>query len=142
MKNLLSTQLELSTKVSDLQEQMEIEQCAKVMIQTQIKSIEEQIKINELKTRQQIEENKSNTSSRLREIQDKAHQELTRINKSIANLEEHQTMFTNFLVVILNKFDKLDLEVGKNIKDMDNLKGQVESTCNEIKNYISNFEKE
>lgn len=140
MTNLLSTQLKLNAKVSYLQELMVEEQCANDMIQTQIKSIEEQIIINELKTSQQIEENKRNSSSGLREMQDKNHQELTRINISIANLEEHQTTLKNFQVDIVDKFDKLDF-VSKNKTDIADLKGQVESTCNEIKSYTSNFGK-
>lgn len=126
MTTLLSTQLENETKLSYLQDQIEKEKCDKILIKENIKSIEEQIITNELKASQQLEEQEHETSSRLRDMQDKNNVELNRINLSIENLEENQTKLWNNQ----DKFYKLVMSVSENKTEIDDLKSQVESTCN------------
>lgn len=141
MKNLLSTQLALEAKVLHLQDQMETIQYDKNIIQTQIQSIEEQIITNELKTSQQMEENKNNISRSLQEMQDKNHGELTQINITITNLEECLTTLNNYQVDISDKFEKLDISVSQNKTVIDDLKKQVDSICIEINSYILKLNK-
>ncbi|XP_071139528.1 uncharacterized protein [Mytilus edulis] len=141
MKKLLSTQLTLEAKVLHLQDQMETVQYAKIIIQRQIQSIEEQIITNELKTSKQMEENKNNISRSLQEMQDKNHGELTQINITITNLEECLTTLNKFQVDISDKFEKLDISVSQNKTVIDDLKCQVDSICIEINSYILKLNK-